>query len=327
MAEASTDAAQQRAVVRDFLAEIPSSHLALYSRETHASLMAELACAARPTFGFQLTRVGDGFFVDWLYEGGPAQRAGLRRGDRVIEIDGRAPVDCPRLDWSSDDAALPDPPQHALLCDRGDEVELWVERAHGLRSRGRVTAALYSGCDAARASARVVNEKGRFGYVHLWFIAAPDAGNLIRELLADEFADCDGLLLDLRGRGGVASEIRRVTRLLAADGEWGRPVVLLTDAGTRSAKEVIAHEMQRTGDALVVGETTAGAVIPASFEHVGQDGVLMYPRRSLGRHTSLLEGRGVQPDVLVERPFEYSNGADPILEAGIVALQTWVASD
>ncbi|MFT5049309.1 MAG: carboxyl-terminal processing protease [Chlamydiales bacterium] len=325
LAESSTSREQERAVVQEFLSNVPSSHLALYSRDTHELLMAELFCNAVPSFGCQLKRLGDEFFIDWVFEGGPADRAGLHRGDRVVEIDGQAPLDSARLDWRSDDAALPDPPLHALLCDAGDEVELRVERAPGLRSCGRLAAVAYSGCDAARASARVIEDQGRFGYVHLWFIAANEASGMIGSLLDNEFAECDGLLLDLRGRGGHASEISRLTRLLAAQGSWGRPVVLLTDAGTRSAKEVIAYRMQASGDALVVGERTAGAVIPATFERVGDDAVLMFPSTTLGRTTRLLEGRGVNPDVEVSAPLPFSDGADPILEAGIIALQMWVA--
>ena len=37
----------------------------------------------------------------------PADRAGLQRGDRVLAIDETRPAESARLDWRSDDAALP----------------------------------------------------------------------------------------------------------------------------------------------------------------------------------------------------------------------------
>lgn len=341
LAEACGSAQEEREVVRRFLSRIPSSHLALYSRRTHDVLLAELACDPHPTLGFQLTRLGDGFFVDRVLEGGPAEQWGLRRGDRVIEIEGLAPADSPRLDWTSDDAALPDPQLHGLLCASGDEVELLVERSPGQRSRGVVVARDYSGCEAARASARVLRgesttddgergergarvEPASMGYVHLWFIAAGASGDLLGELIHGAFADCDGLILDLRGRGGSASEAARLTGLLARDGPWGRPVVLLTDRGTRSAKEVIAYRMQQDGDAFVVGERSAGAVVPASFRGVGGGAVLMFPRSTLGHYTRALEGRGVEPDLEVADRLPFAAGDDPVLAAGRAFLDAWL---
>ena len=94
----------------------------------------------------------------------------------------------------------------------------------------------------------------------------------------------------------------------------------------RSAKEVIAHELQAEGDALIVGEKTHGAVIPASFEDVGQGAVLMFPSFTLGRYTDQIEGTGVTPDIRVDYPLAWTAGADPILEAGLEAARAWCSS-
>jgi hypothetical protein len=46
-----------------------------------------------------------------------------------------------------------------------------------------------------------------------------------------------------------------------------------------------------------LGAVAAGAVIPASVQHVGQDAWLMYLASTLGRYTGLLEGEPVVTDV------------------------------
>lgn len=329
LAESAESLGEERGIVQRFLSQIPISHLALYSRPTHDRLMAELACRSGATFGFQLTRLGDDFFVDKVLEGGPASDSGLARGDRVLEIDGVPPSASPRLDWRSDDAALPDPPLHGMLCEIGEEVELLVERRSGERSRGSVVARSYSACEASAASAEVIDVEGtdgteihRIGYVHLWFVASPATGDLVSELVSGSFADCDGLLLDLRGRGGNGNEVARLTGLLSR--LWARPVILLTDRGTRSAKELIAHRMQSSGAALVVGERTAGAVIPASFRRIGSEAVLMFPRTTLGQFTDILEGSGVEPDIEISDRLAYAAGSDPIREAGVLAMGVWL---
>jgi carboxyl-terminal processing protease len=149
----------------------------------------------------------------------------------------------------------------------------------------------------------------------------------LRELVDGHFAACDALLLDLRGRGGFPTEVDRVLRVLDAERNgWSKPVVALIDAGTRSAKEVLAWRLRSSERALLVGEATAGAVLPASFAPVGDGAVLMYPAATLGAMSARLESRGVLPDVPVELPLTPAQGGrgdDPIFSAAIVAARVW----
>src|SRR6185295_2527082 len=112
---AATSAAEERAVVHALLAQVPASHLALLSAATHRRLEAELMGRRTAMVGCSILRLGARCFVDGVYDGGPAQRAGLRAGDEVLAIDGLPPGASPRLDWRSDDAHLSDPPTHDLL--------------------------------------------------------------------------------------------------------------------------------------------------------------------------------------------------------------------
>ncbi len=317
--------AAQRALVQELLESLDASHLALYSRSAYQAMEAELSERPVPTLGLQLVEQAGRYYADWIYEDGPADRAGVRRGDEVLTIDGAAIAGSARLDWRTDDAALPDPPIHALLCKDGEVVELELGDARGGVRPISIQARPYSGAEAARASAAIY-EVGpwRFGYVHLWFLSESTPVDLVRELLAQGFRDCDALLLDLRGRGGYASQVDRLASLFDAEhGGWDKPVVALIHSGTRSAKEMLAWTLREGERALLVGEHTAGAVVPASFADVGDGAVLMYPAFSLGRMTELLEGKGVEPDVAVAGPLADAEGEDPILSAGLVAARVW----
>lgn len=316
---------EERGVVHELLARIPVSHLGLLSTAGRDAMWSELRGAQRWMLGCQLVRLEEGWFLDWVYEGGPADRAGLARGDEVLTIDGVPPERSPRLDWRTDDSALPDPPIHALLTEEGDVVDLHVRRRRGLEGRVSLPALPYSGWEASRRSV-AVHELGpfRIGYVHYWFIPLSGGARFLRELCEERFADCDALVFDLRGRGGAGHEaLRIVSDLDAESGSWRRPLVLLVDSATRSAKEVISFELQRRGSALVVGEKTPGAVIPATFRDVGFDTVLMFPAFTLGSYTEHVEGKGVTPDVHAEYPLAWSEGADPVLEAGLAAARAW----
>ncbi|MCZ6834876.1 MAG: S41 family peptidase, partial [Planctomycetota bacterium] len=123
---------------------------------------------------------------------------------------------------------------------------------------------------------------------------------------------------DLRGRGGSADMAIRLMRLLRDYHEQtGKPVIALIDSMTRSAKEVIAHGIRHYEIGTLVGERTAGAVLPATFEKVGEETILMYPTFRLSKYTDLIEGVGVEPDVKAAPPGMYSAGADPILDAAL----------
>lgn len=318
----------ERLVVDEFLGHLDVSHLGLMSKAAYKSMMSELTTQKSWMFGFQLVALEQGYFVDWVYEGGPAEQAGLKRGDRVLAIDGVAPEDSERLDWRTDDSALPDPPLHALLAKRGDVISVFYDRVRGgERLTAEVEAAHYSGWEATRASVKTIDAGDQtVGYVHYWFIPMAGGSKLMRELCTQTFADCDALIFDLRGRGGAAHEAMALIKMLdATEGIWRKPLVLLVHDDSRSAKEVISAELQRKDSALVVGEQTHGAVIPATFSDVGSDTYLMFPAFSLGELTERLEGTGVTPDVPVAYPLPWTAGNDPLLSAGLIAARAWCA--
>lgn len=318
-ARAAQSLAEERAVVHAFLARIPASHLALYSKATHEALFADLNNRRRPTFGFDVQQRGGRFFVHRVLEGGPAAAAGLLRGDEVLAVDHEPTGRSRRLDWRSDDAALPDLPTHAILV--GDEPDLVVTiaRRPGQRAEVAFAATSYSKLEAGKASGRVVERHGRrIGCVHLHLMHMTGVGQLLTRFAERELLAGDALVVDLRGRGGSALAVEDARRALGRiRARIGGDVFALIDRDTRSAKEVLAHELQQRGLATLVGERTAGAVIPATFADVGFDSILMFPSMTLLGYTKELEGRGVEPDVAVDDALPWAAGVDPILEAAL----------
>src|SRR5207245_354436 len=67
--------------------------------------------------GVQITRHDDGVYVQSVVDGTPASRAGLRYGDRIVEVDGKD-----ARDWTSDEVSK------NVRGERGKDVKLKVER-------------------------------------------------------------------------------------------------------------------------------------------------------------------------------------------------------
>ncbi len=68
--------------------------------------------------GVQILRHDDGVYIQSVVEGTPAARAGLRYGDRILEVDGKD-----ARDWSSEEVSK------NVRGARGEPVQLKVERA------------------------------------------------------------------------------------------------------------------------------------------------------------------------------------------------------
>ena len=322
-----TDLSAQRSAAEKLLAHVPASHLGLLSEESYRYLITELRGQAQPAFGFQAVRIKGDYFTFFVLEGGPAALAGLQPWERIVSIDGTPTNQSPRLDWPQKDSHLPidrDPPIHSILGRVDDEIDLVLERAPGQQRTVKFKARPYSALEAARASVRTMEVDGRsVGYVHFWFIHSTGVPEMLRELFAGEFLNADGLILDLRGRGGNGVVVPEILQILS---DWHRPIVALVDRQSRSAKDALAYEFKERRLATLVGEKTAGAVIPASFAQVGEKTMLMFPSFTLGEYTGKLELKGgVAPDVFVERAGPYSAGADPIYERGKEELARVVA--
>lgn len=321
-ARRATTLRDQRDLVEEFLSHIPASHLGLLSTLTHLYIMSDLQGRPYPTFGFQLIELKGKFYAFAVLEGGPGQVAGVLSWDRIVSIDDIPIEKSARVDWRSDDAYITDerdPPVHYLTCLKGDTINVKIERQTGKYQNLTVRSEEYSAFRAARASAHIFKTDGRaLGYLHIWYVHLSGVPELLKLQIQGEFAKCDGLILDLRGRGGSGQAIQQILAVLREVSEskhW--PIIALLDRQSRSAKDVMAYELKRTGLARLVGEPTAGAVIPASFADVGHDTVLMFPSFKLPRYTDLLEFKPVLPDVPVERAGPLSAGQDPILTAGI----------
>jgi carboxyl-terminal processing protease len=318
--DADDPAGIQLQVARHLLEQVPSSHTALLSRAAYDRFEVEVLGHERPTLGMVLVAIDGRYFVDELYAGGPASLAGIRRGDEVCTVDGVPVAVSPRLDWRDDDAWLRGPASHELLVAEAETVGL---RLRGPRAERDVELSVtrYGGLAASRSSIRCVGLRGgEVVYLRLHHVYHEQTAEVLDEAFS-RHTEAAGLLLDLRGRGGSALECRRVLDRLANAERAGLRIVALVDRRTRSAKEILALGLQRGNLGVVVGEQTAGAVLPASYVPVAAEAVLMLPERRLGRLTEILEGRGVKPDWPVADVVPPAVGRDPILWEAMQAME------
>ncbi len=257
-----------------------------------------------------------------VFEGSPAQKTGLRAGDLVIEVNGQSIVG-----YSIYEAIA------LIRGPAGTSVTLTIERP-GQRDPIRVT--------VTRARITIPVVEGRMqpegiAYLRLFDFSAQATRQLrdqLRSLLAQ---NPRGLILDLRDNpGGFLDQAIQVADLFLDEGvvvyermkdgeervfrsKSGDPgekiaMVVLVNAGSASASEIVAGALQDRGRALLVGERTFGKG-SVQLSHPLSDGSEL--RVTIARwftpKNRAIHGEGLKPDVEVK--------VEPGAEAGEADLQ------
>ena len=282
-ARACTSEGEERHVAFRLLERVPTSHLCLVSGFGYRTATADLMGRDHVTLGLWLVELEGRYFADHVLYGGPAFEAGIRRGDEVTALDGVDVRASPRLDFRTDDAFLPDPPTHFVLCEKDVPVRLGVRtRRDQAEPVDVVVRPTYTSTAAAdRAAVRILSLQGvQAGYVSIHLMTY-QAGKHLQDALAGPLAECDTVIVDIRGRGGSPAEIWACLAHLKRARARGVRLLVLTDGRTRSAKEILAQRVRDEGLATLVGERTAGAVRRSRFYRVGDDSWLLCPAYGL----------------------------------------------
>ena len=328
-ADAATSAEDFERRTTEALAELRASHTAYLPRgsEGHAALSAifqrylKLARVESPSIGADIQRTPEGFFLRHVFAGGPAAKAGLVRGDRLVAVEGRPFVSL------------------AALAPRvGKPTRLTVERTRGgeplvLTVTPRRVNPKTEWLESQQASSRVVERDGRrVAYQQLYSCAGPEHQEKLEEGLQGDFAQADALVIDFRdGWGGcdprflnlfdravpVFTGIRRDGSRNTWTPTWRKPVVLLVNGNSRSGKELVAHAMKRHGLATLVGERTAGAVLAGTPLRLSNGDLLYLAVEDIEVDGTRLEGLGVPVDVEVADTLPFAAGKDAQLDKAL----------
>jgi carboxyl-terminal processing protease len=248
--------------------------------------------------------------------GSPAERAGIRPGDRILRIDDQSTLglDAREIEerlrgrmGSTVTLSLRRPGASELL-----KVQLQRERiplasvacAFMLEGRtGYVRLASFSRT-ASRELDRALAELRRQGMEQLLLDLRSNAGGFLEQAyeVADRFIPGGRTIVYTRGRGAHASE-----QLCSSDPTpyADLPLVVLVDGGSASAAEVVAGALQDWDRAPIVGEPTFGKALVQSEVPLSNGGAL---RITIARYYTP-SGRLIQRAL---EDLELANGTAPL---------------
>ena len=218
--------------------------------------------------GALIRKIDDYVFIAEPYEGNPAEKSGLKAGDKIVEIDGKSMA-------SKSSSEVSD----ALKGPKGTVVKLLIERNGGeqknidiTRDEIKLPDVPYSGMLNATTGYIKLNSFTRS--------ASPDVIKAFGELKSEGMKE---LVLDLRGNGGgLLIEAVRIVNMFVPKNQivvttQGRvdeenrtyktqdepldltiPLVVLIDEGSASASEIVAGSLQDLDRAVIVGTQSYG---------------------------------------------------------------------
>lgn len=262
-----------------------------------------------------------------IMDGSPAQKAGLRAGDQIVQVNG---VDV--TSWSQSEIIA------QVRGPAGTLVELGILRDGDILDvevmRDRIS--------VPSVSSRILD--GNIGYVRLSQFESNASMEMRQALEAMDANSLNGLILDLRGNpGGYLSTSIEVASAYIQDGvvlierspdrEFEHrtlgnaiapdvPMVVLVDQGSASASELIAGALQDQGRAIIVGMPTFGKGSVQTWRQLSNGGgVRITISRWYTPNGNSVSEVGIAPDI--EVPFDaelFQTGEDNQLETAIQVL-------
>ncbi|HBF13738.1 MAG TPA: peptidase S41 [Deltaproteobacteria bacterium] len=241
-------------------------------------------------------------------EGSPADKAGIKAGDRILKIDSKLTKDLSLIDAV-----------HMMRGNKGEKVTLSIWR-EGLTKTQDFTLVR----DIIRVES-VKSENLGDGYVYARISTFQEhTGDKLREAM-DKMAEKEkkirGLVLDLRNNpGGLLSEAVKVSDLFMEKGVVvstrgrdkdvdyqkaknnspyeGIPIIILVNKGSASASEIVAGALQDVGLAKIMGTTSFGKGSVQTLVDLGDKSAL---KVTIARYYTpkgrSIDGKGIVPDI------------------------------
>lgn len=345
------------AVLRRMLAELKLSHFGIYpTSSTPAATAAQQARGG--TTGIEIKMIDNQAVIFRFGKSSTGEKAGLKAGFVIRKIDGKtveellAPLEKNISERTDNERVKSIYREHALAfyLDGKPETSAQIEvlnaknEAQVFAVRRYAAAPEFSEAVGNFPAQEVVFEarrlEGDVGYIrfNMWIVPQmPKIRQAIRE-----FSGAKGIIFDLRGNpGGLGGMAPGVAGLLMSkqvslgsmtsrDTEqkfivypqsdpFSGKIVILTDYATGSTSEIFAAGMQDIGRARVVGERSAGAVLPSVFDTLPTGAIFQYVISDYKSPKNVLvEGRGVVPDTEIKQTRE------SLLEGRDIQLETAV---
>lgn len=293
-------------IYKAYLASFGDKYTVYYTPEEYKALM-ESTTGTFYGIGAVCQKSDEaGVLIVEPYEDAPAYKAGIRKGDRVIEVDGR---DISDMDLSAAVALIKG--------DKGTQVRLTV-----IRDGSRMEFEITRDAVDVKTVDYEMQEDG-IGYIIISQFDDVTTKQFKEAVLELQKQDMKGLVIDVRSNpGGVLSVVVDILDEIVpkglivytddvngnrkeysgkSDNELNVPIAVLVDGNSASASEIFAGTMQDYGKAAIIGTQTFGKGIVQTIQPLTDGSAIKY---TIAKYYTAkgqdIHGHGVTPDIVVE---------------------------
>lgn len=257
--------------------------------------------------------------VEKTIKGGPSENAGIKRGDKIVKVDGKEynPTDYSNILLMREDIVK------ALRGEEGTEVSLTILRLDEQKKEQLIDK------DLKREKIRNETVESRvlednIGYISIASFDEITADDFKKQLKSLESKNIEGLVIDLRfnpggildvsakiadelmGKGTIVyteDKMKNRNYLKSGTGKIDIPLAILVNGESASASEVVSGAIQDTKQGTIVGTKTFGKGIVQTVKPLSDgSGVKLTVSEYFTPSGKSIHKKGVVPDVIVELP-------------------------
>jgi carboxyl-terminal processing protease len=241
--------------------------------------------------------------------GTPAAKEGIKAKDKIVRIDDASTVNMSLQEAVSLMRGAP-----------GDPIDIWVMREPWTEAKKFTI--VRASINIESVDSQALGDK--IGYIRIKNFQANTHSDLLEHLdkLKEKMGGMKGLVLDLRNNpGGLLDQAIKVSDTFLEQGtivstvgvgnrmrdqkvatkagtEPHYPILVLVNAGSASASEIVSGALQNNGRALVVGDTTFGkGSVQVLYEFNDNSALKLTIAQYLTPGDVSIQGRGIRPDL------------------------------
>ena len=290
--------------------------------------------------GIELKASSGSLLITNVIRGGPADRAGIRAQERIIEVDGKT-----MQDISTDKAA------DLLKGEQGSVVQVVMLDPQGSSRRVNVRRERVE--VPSVEDVRMLDPDSGIAYLKLTSFQKTTSRDIDAALWKLHRQGMKSLIIDVRGNpGGLLTQSVEIADKFVSEGTivstrgrspredfdypahrtgtwWNVALVVLIDKDSASASEIFAGAIHDHRRGMIVGQRSYGkGSVQGIFPlRTGKAGVRLTTAKFYSPSGRAISNNGVEPDLAVREPDSSVKDAnDPVIAAGIEAARQSLAT-
>ena len=302
------DAAAEDAICEAYVGAYGDQYSVYYTADEYKELSASIEGESFFGIGVRCRESeGQGVIVLGFPENSPAEKAGIKEGDYIIEADGH------NLVGLDSDTAI----SH-LRGEEGTKAHLKVKRGEDILEFDVERVRL----DETSVRSAVLDD-GITGYIRINEFTNKTTDQFVDELNSLKGENVQRLVIDLRNNtGGVVSSALGVLDVIVGEDNYGEmrfkdgstgefkgaggkkmdlPYVILVNQYTASASEILTASVKDYGTAKVIGTKTFGKGITQRVKQLSDGSAVKYTDAQMySPKGETWHEKGIEPDIVVE---------------------------